>query len=258
MPVGNRRRDPRTLEEKTMKETGTGTENESEEGKKDGRKSRIKGIISSIVFVGVMGVLLFIPAGTLDWPIAWVLLGIYCSSLVVHNLVVSPDLIEERSRRHKDAKPYDRSLVAIISLAGLATFVIAGLDHRFGWTGPLPLFVQALGIIFVVLSTALVIWAAATNPFFSAVIRIQSDRGHSVVSGGPYHYVRHPGYAGWIVYTLSLPFTLGSIPALVPAVFAVGLNIVRTVLEDTTLQAELPGYREYTGQVRYRLLPGVW
>ncbi len=95
-----------------------------------------------------------------------VLLGIYCSSLVVHNLVVSPDLIEERSRRHKDAKLYDRSLVAIISLAGLATFVIAGLDHRFGWTGPLPLFVQALGISFGVLSTALVM-GQPHEPVFS-------------------------------------------------------------------------------------------
>ncbi len=226
-------------------------------GKKE-RKNRVKGIITGFLFAAVMGALLFVPAGTIDWPVAWALLGIYCGSIVVHTLVISPDLFEERIRRHKDVKAWDRSLAVVISLAGLSTFVIAGFDHRFGWTGPFPFNIQVAGLAFVILSTTLVIWAARTNKFFSSVIRIQSDRGHFVVSGGPYRYIRHPGYAGWIVYTLSLPFTLGSFPALVPAVVAAGLNILRTSLEDRMLRAELPGYRDYAGKVRYRLVPGVW
>jgi protein-S-isoprenylcysteine O-methyltransferase Ste14 len=117
---------------------------------------------------------------------------------------------------------------------------------------------QAAATVIVLLATALVILATTANPFFSAVIRIQSERGHTVVSGGPYRYVRHPGHAGWLVYFLFLPLMLGSVAALVPAALAAGLDIVRTYLEDRILHAELPGYREYAGHVRYRLIPGVW
>jgi protein-S-isoprenylcysteine O-methyltransferase Ste14 len=241
-----------------MKQTEVRQNGDGVEKEKPGRKNRVKGSISSVIFTAVMGALLFVPAGTVEWPVAWVLLVIYFVSQGVYNYIISPDLIKERGRRHKDAKLWDRYLVATISLTGFATMIVAGLDHRFGWTGPLSLLVQVLALVLVILSTALVIWAASTNTFFSAEIRIQSDRGHSVISGGPYRYVRHPGYAGWIGYMLSLPWVLGSIPALVPALLAVGLDILRTYLEDRTLQAELPGYRDYTARVRYRLVPGVW
>jgi protein-S-isoprenylcysteine O-methyltransferase Ste14 len=241
-----------------MEETNTDQRGGNASIEKKGWKRRARGIATGIVFVAVMWILLFVPAGSVDWPAAWILLGVYCASIVIHNLVISPDLIEERSRRHNDTRSWDRFLVAIISLAGLAILVVAGLDYRFSWTGPIPLFVQVPGLLLVILSTALVVWAAATNPFFSSVVRIQDDRGHVVVSSGPYRYIRHPGYAGWIVYVLSLPMLLGSIFALVPAVLGAGLDILRTLLEDRTLQAELAGYGDYVGRVRYRLLPGVW
>jgi protein-S-isoprenylcysteine O-methyltransferase Ste14 len=101
-------------------------------------------------------------------------------------------------------------------------------------------------------------WATLVNRFFSAVVRIQRDRGHTVVSSGPYRLIRHPGYAGAVVTSLATPLLLGSLWALIPAVLAVCTLIIRTALEDRTLQEELEGYHDYTARVRYRLLPGVW
>jgi protein-S-isoprenylcysteine O-methyltransferase Ste14 len=101
-------------------------------------------------------------------------------------------------------------------------------------------------------------WAVISNKFFSDVIRIQVDRGHTVVSHGPYQHVRHPGYIGMISYALATPFLLDSPWALIPGGVTVSLIIVRTVVEDRTLLAELDGYQDYAARVRYRLLPGVW
>lgn len=236
----------------------TGSGEKVAEGADDGRRTRIRGVLGGLLNAGIMGALLFLPAGTPDWPMAWVLLAITIASFTAHSLAVSPDLIEERSRRHENAKSWDRYLVAIIVLTGFAMMVVAGLDIRFGWTGPLPPAVQAASVGIVILSCVLVIWATTSNPFFSAVIRIQSERGHVVVSGGPYRYVRHPGYAGWILYMLALPLMLGSVAALLPGAIAAGLDLVRTHFEDRFLMEELPGYREYAARVRYRLVPGVW
>lgn len=221
-------------------------------------KKRMKGIIGGLVNAVVVGVLLFIPAGTLDWPVAWLLLGFTLISFILNSLMVRPDLIDERTHRHADAKPFDRYLVTAIVLAGFAAISLSGFDFRYGWTGSIPPAVQAAAFAGVVLSGLVVMWATTSNPFFSAVIRIQNDRGHSVVSTGPYRYVRHPGYAGWCLYMLCLPLMLGSLVALVPGAIAAGLDIVRTCVEDRILMEELPGYREYAGRVRYRLIPGVW
>jgi protein-S-isoprenylcysteine O-methyltransferase Ste14 len=104
----------------------------------------------------------------------------------------------------------------------------------------------------------LVSWAMASNKFFSTTVRIQDDRGQTVTSSGPYRLVRHPGYVGFLVSNLATPLLLGSLWALIPAVVLEALVVVRTALEDRTLQAELGGYRDYARRVRYRLLPGVW
>ena len=98
----------------------------------------------------------------------------------------------------------------------------------------------------------------ASNPFFATTVRIQNDRGHNVVSAGPYRFVRHPGYLGSIIYNLMMPLALNSLWTFLPAMLTIILLIVRTRLEDRALQAELPGYREYTANVRFRLFPGVW
>ncbi len=228
------------------------------EGRVDAAKKRMKGIIGGLVNAAVVGVLLFVPAGTFEWPMAWVLLGYTIISFTINSLLVRPDLIDERMHRHADAKPFDRFLVMAIVLAGFAAIVVAGFDYRYGWTGSLPMVVAAAGFLLVVLSGLIVIWATTSNPFFSAVIRIQDDRGHSVVSTGPYRFIRHPGYAGWCLYMICLPLMLGSLVALIPGAIAAGLDVVRTYLEDRILLEELPEYREYADRVRYRLVPGVW
>jgi protein-S-isoprenylcysteine O-methyltransferase Ste14 len=118
--------------------------------------------------------------------------------------------------------------------------------------------VQLIALVVLVLGYALVSWAMASNRFFSGMLRIQTDGGHTVETKGPYQFVRHPGYTGMTTFTLATPVLLGSWWALIPALVNLGLFVLRTALEDRTLQSELPGYEEYARQVRYRLLPKVW
>jgi protein-S-isoprenylcysteine O-methyltransferase Ste14 len=145
----------------------------------------------------------------------------------------------------------------IIILPGVVSLV-AGLNHRFGWPPVVSAAWQVAGIMVYILVETFATWAMAVNAFFSSQVRIQTDRGHSVITGGPYRFVRHPAYAAGILAALaSAPF-LESWWALIPAVASIPFFILRTSLEDQTLQDELPGYREYAQKVRYRLLPGIW
>jgi len=136
--------------------------------------------------------------------------------------------------------------------------LIAGLDTRFGWTGRVALALQIVAIAIFMLGGALFSWAMVSNAYFSTVVRIQEDRGHTVCTTGPYRFVRHPGYVGAILQSLAVPLMLGSLWALVPGGLAALLIVARTALEDRTLWEELDGYKEYARRVRYRLLPGVW
>ena len=169
--------------------------------------------------------------------------------------------MQERAQ-YKDSegvKPWDRKLILLIAVIGpLAMIIVAGLDKRFGWSTPMSLVISLAALVVAVLALAFSTWALVENRFFSAVVRIQTDRGHSVCSTGPYHVVRHPGYAGGILFYLMTPLILSSWWAFIPALFTTIFTIIRTHLEDKTLQAELDGYRAYTHQTRYRLLPGVW
>ena len=215
----------------------------------------------------VMGVLfvaatLFIPAGRLDWAMGWALVGIYAVWVAANALILiptNPELLAKRAARKKEgARTWDMVILSIVGLATMAKYIIAGLDVRFGWTAQMRLALQIGALVIGALGYALGTWAMAANPFFLMVVRIQKDRGHAVATGGPYRYVRHPGYAGTIAFELATPIMLGSLWALVPGGLAVLLAVVRTALEDRTLHEELDGYRDYAGKVRYRLLPGVW
>ncbi|HEY6073427.1 MAG TPA: isoprenylcysteine carboxylmethyltransferase family protein, partial [Anaerolineales bacterium] len=118
---------------------------------------------------------------------------------------------------------------------------------------------RIIGMLAAVLGNdILLVWAMVSNAFFVATVRIQTDRQQTVSSGGPYRYVRHPGYLGALLLHLGVPFMLNSLWALIPAILIALVLIVRTAMEDQTLHAELPGYKEYAQRVRYRLLPGVW
>jgi protein-S-isoprenylcysteine O-methyltransferase Ste14 len=136
--------------------------------------------------------------------------------------------------------------------------IVAGLDERFGWSPQTAPAIHLIGLTFFALGQGLFSWAMALNKYFSTLVRIQIDRGHTVATSGPYRYIRHPSYTGYIVSFLGMSLALGSLWALTPTGLIACLLVVRTALEDRTLQDELPGYKDYAERVRYRLLPGIW
>jgi len=136
--------------------------------------------------------------------------------------------------------------------------IVAGLDHRYGWSPAFPSWLVVLGFVLIALGYAFATWAFAENRFFSSVVRIQTERGHVVCDSGPYRVVRHPGYAGNVPPLLGIALALSSVWTLAPAAAALTITVIRTALEDRTLQDELPGYREHAQRVRYRLIPGLY
>lgn len=209
---------------------------------------------------------LFIPAGRLDWGMGWVFVGLYIFTLVASRVFVmrqDPELMIERARSterdREGVKDWDRVLSPLVALLGpLVIWIVAGLDDRFGWSPPISPWLPIVAIVVALLGSVLATWAMLSNTFFSGTVRIQEERGHTVASGGPYRYVRHPGYVAGILFDAATPLILASLWALVPTALTVCAFVVRTALEDRTLQEELAGYEEYAQQVRYRLLPSVW
>jgi protein-S-isoprenylcysteine O-methyltransferase Ste14 len=218
-------------------------------------------VVRLVVLLMLMAAILFVASGRLDWSMAWDLLGALGLCVVV-NLVVlvtrNPELVAARLEFERGATQWDKVLSALLAGLWLLALVVAGLDERFQWSPPLPgsLHLGALGLL--VAGDIILLWAMAVNRFFSKIVRIQRERGHRVVTLGPYRWVRHPGYVGWVSMSAAIPFILGSLWALVPVSVAVVGMVVRTALEDRLLRAELEGYAEYADRVRYRLLPGVW
>lgn len=212
-------------------------------------------------FLGAIGALLFLPAGRLDWIAAWVYLAIVTANMAVDYVYLrnqNPELIEHRMRFGKGTKWWDKLWLVLFTPLFMAVHVVAGLDAgRFGWTAMSP-FWWPIGLFMFLFGAILLIWAMGVNPFFEKTVRIQTERGHRVIDTGPYRYVRHPGYVGFFGWILSAPFLLGSWWALIPSTLAVVAIVARTALEDRTLREELPGYLEYAGRVRYRLIPNVW
>jgi protein-S-isoprenylcysteine O-methyltransferase Ste14 len=209
----------------------------------------------------VMGVALFWSAGRIDWWPAWASVTVMSAWIAATAIIVlffNPDLLAERLGPRKGAKPWDTAIMSTLGLIQLARYSLAGLDQRYGWTGGFPPAAQVSALAVCALGYALVVWATVSNPFFSQIVRIQSERGHVVIAGGPYLYVRHPAYAGAILYEAAVSVLLASWWALIASGLNVFLLILRTALEDRTLQAELGGYIDYARRVHYRLLPGVW
>lgn len=234
---------------------------ERAERKTDTTRGVIRWLVREVIGVLFVAATLFIPAGRLDWAMGWALVGIYALWVAANALILiprSPELLAERATRQKGVKTWDTVILSIIGLTTMAKYIIAGLDVRFERTAQIPLEFQVAALVIAALGYALGTWAMVANDFFSVVNRIQEDRGHTVVSAGPYRYVRHPGYLGSLAFELATPIMLGSLWALIPGGLAALLTLVRTALEDQMLHEELPGYGEYAQQTRYRLLPGVW
>jgi len=216
-------------------------------------------LLAGVWFLGLAAVL-FGAAGRLDWPMAWAYLLLNAVAAVVILVFGDPEMIRVRCHREPGAKRWDMALAAVSFLWFCpATLIVAGLDYgRFHWSPPLPIPVEVLALVVLALATAFGCWAMVTNRFFAKFLRIQTERGHHVVTHGPYAFVRHPAYAGAVVGYTALPLALGSLWALIPAVVGLCLLVLRTFLEDQTLRKELNGYREYASRVRWRLLPGIW
>jgi protein-S-isoprenylcysteine O-methyltransferase Ste14 len=212
-------------------------------------------------FFVLIAAILFLSAGRLDWTWAWVYLGIGVVSVLINAPIMlhtSPETIAERGQP-QETKDWDKVVSGLWALMiYIALPMVAGLDVRFGWAGRFLLAWHIAGAVAQAVGLGLTSWAMIANMYFSTAVRIQSERGHTVCRSGPYRFVRHPGYVGFILQSLSLPFLLGSWWALIPGVIATLLMSLRTSLEDRTLQAELPGYLDYVKDVRYRLVPGVW
>lgn len=209
----------------------------------------------------VMGVALFWSAGRIDWWPAWAAIAVMLAWVLATAIVIlrlNPDLLAERLGPRKGAKSWDIAIMSILGLSQLVRYVVAGLDQRFGWTGGLPLAAQIIALAVCILGYALVVWATTCNAFFSQIFRIQFERGHTVVTGGPYRYARHPAYAGAVMYELAVPILLASWWACIASGLNAILLILRTALEDRALLVELSGYDKYVHKVRYRMLPGIW
>ncbi len=172
-----------------------------------------------------------------------------------------PGLMAERQNMEKvqSAKAWDKVLAPLMALSvSFPPVIVAGLDHRFGCSPVFPLWLMVLGFLLISLGYAFAAWALIENRFFSSVVRIQVERGHVVCDSGPYRMVRHPGYAGNMLALPGMALALNSLWTFVPAVVALVIAVIRTALEDRTLQDELPGYRDYARRVRYRLIPGIY
>ena len=220
-------------------------------------------IVQRLFFVVLIPFLPLLITRRWGWWEAWVYGAMAVLGFAVSRILAArrnPDLIAERARfgRHEDAKSWDKRLAPLVGLGGGLIPLVAGLDELLGGSPAFSLPVTWAALVVTLAGYALASYALIENRFFSGMVRIQTERGHTVVSSGPYRWMRHPGYAGGLLTYLTTPFFLDSWWALLPAVFLTVVLVIRTVLEDQALQADLAGYREYAERVRYRLLPGIW
>lgn len=221
----------------------------------------LRSFVVLLISLALIGLLLFLPAGTLSWPAAWALVAALVAEIAIAAVVlyrIDPEILAARSSGFKPGtKRWDVFVGIGVIVLIAAICPVAGLDFRAsGRSLPGPVLVA--GHVLTALGVVVTSWAQAVNPFFEPGVRIQTERGHRVVDTGPYAHIRHPGYVGGSLFALGLALALGSVVALVPALLAVALLVYRTMREDDTLIAELPGYAAYTGRVPARWLPRVW
>jgi len=218
-------------------------------------------VVSLLALPVYFGLFMFLPAGTWAWAKGWLFIGVFLGTVAIVALYlwrVNPEVVIARTRSPQGTKRWDKILLGFFFPAVYAIVPVAALeDGRFQWL-PVPLWVCGLGYVLFLVGMGILTWAEAVNKFFEVTVRIQTERGQKVIDTGPYAVVRHPGYVAGILFCVGIALCLGSVWALIPAGLASFLLILRTRWEDQTLQAELPGYKEYTGRVRYKLVPGLW
>jgi protein-S-isoprenylcysteine O-methyltransferase Ste14 len=222
-----------------------------------------RAVVLKVVFGFALVGLMFAAAGTFVWPAFWVLLAFYFLTTGGWMLWLksrNPGLLKERmtGSRRPEVKGWDRTIILAYSVLLSVMLLAAALDAvRFRWSR-VPLIAQGLALLVLFAAWSLITWASRENAFLSEVVRIQTDRGHTVCTTGPYRIVRHPMYVAIILTVLCVPVLLGSLYALIPAALIAALFVLRTALEDRTLQAELTGYADYAREVRWKLIPRIW
>ncbi len=220
------------------------------------KRRAVLSAVSQVVFLSLP----FVSAGTVHWTRGWIWLAVGLLSMAAYLCVVrlkNPGLVRTRLATRMPGKPFDKAFMLLYMVSATAFIVIAGLDARWGWSHVAFGWVYA-GIVLHVASLIPFFAAAATNPYLEGTVRIQNERGHVVVTSGPYAIVRHPMYAGVPLMYFAWPLIFGSLWDYIPAVVIAILFVFRTAHEDRMLKRELPGYEEYAQRTRYRLIPGLW
>ncbi len=227
-------------------------------------RSGIRVLVATFLWPFFTTGLLFLGAGTLAWPRAWLFLAVCFVGLfgqILPLAILNPELVNHRgqAKTKKDTKPWDMKLIQIYLLLGFNIEpIVMGLDVRYYHGSSLGFGWAVLGTIVFLFASVFSTWAMLVNTHFESTVRIQHDRSHKVITTGPYAFVRHPGYVGFCLWPLSMPLIVGSVIGFIPAGLAIAVLVVRTSLEDRTLQRELTGYSTYANRVRYRLIPWLW
>ena len=216
----------------------------------------------SLGLLAVMALALFLPAGTLTWMAGWIFVGLFSGFFLAVNVWLArrnPDLLQERARLSTSDQPgWDKVLFGGLQVGVVAWLILMALDAtRWHWSH-MPVWIQGLGTIILLGSFYLLFLTFRENSYLSAVVRVQGERGQTVIATGPYRYVRHPMYAGIVIFVAGTALLLGSWFGLIVGLLPVAVLARRAVLEERTLQQALPGYAAYAARVRYRLIPYVW
>jgi protein-S-isoprenylcysteine O-methyltransferase Ste14 len=229
---------------------------------KEKKQRKLGQTAQGFAFAALLLATLFGSAGRANWIRGWIFVGLWMLGMIAGGLTIrrfNPSLLQARAKwRRSDTKPFDKIFLAAFIPLIYVQLAVAGLDAvRYRWSA-LPFAWTYVGAGIFVLATLVITWALATNPHAESTVRIQTDRGHTVITSGPYRFVRHPMYVGTILMYVAAPLVLGSLWAFVVGAVIVGLFVWRTSLEDRTLRAELAGYEQYTARTPYRLFPGIW
>ncbi|MFC2123795.1 methyltransferase family protein [Bacteroidota bacterium] len=220
-------------------------------------------IIQVAFFIIIVPFLPLLISWNWKWWEAWVYLIIYIAGFTCSRILAAkrhPDLLSERARfmRHENTMSWDKILAPIAGIGSGMIPLIAGLDARYAWSPTFSMPIKIVSLVVILAGYFIGSYALIENRFFSGTVRIQTDRNHKVVSSGPYRWIRHPGYSGALLTFLASPVFLDANWAFLPAAFVTILLIIRTKLEDSTLQTHLEGYHDYAMKTRYRLIPGIW
>jgi protein-S-isoprenylcysteine O-methyltransferase Ste14 len=220
-------------------------------------KFLIKTLITALIF----SLILFLSAGKIDYFQGWIFLTTNIITGLMNFGMIRNDseLMTERSKVGEGSKSWDKIVLGLSALVYIINVVVAGLDSgRFLWSPNFHWSIYILGVVLTLIGQVIFLTARKENKYFSSVVRIQTDRGHTVCNTGIYKIVRHPGYLGMIISLATIPLITGSIWCIIPTLTAIILLLIRTYFEDEALKKELSGYNEYAHKTRQRLIPKIW